>query len=75
MNDYRLLIAWVISGCSLLAVLLIYLYCRNLKRYYNRYLMKHIGEQDRLKRLLEQTCIEKNTIEKLFETYFSRATE
>lgn len=37
--------------------------------------MKHIGEQDRLKRLLEQTCIEKNTIEKLFETYFSRATE
>lgn len=73
MNDYLLLIALIITGCSLSGVLLIYLHCRRLKKRYNGYLIKYIRECDRLIMELEHTRIEKDTMEKLFKTYFSKA--
>ena len=73
MNNYLLLIAWSIAGCSLSGVLLMYLHCRRLKKRCNRYIVKYIRECDRLITELEHTRIEKNTTEKLFKTYFSKA--
>lgn len=75
MNNYILLVAWSIVACSLVAVLLIYLHYRRMVRHYNKYMMKYIREHDLLAKELEYARIEKDTMEKLFETYFSEATE
>lgn len=74
MNNYILLIAWSIAGCSLAAVLLIYWRYRRMVRYYNNYIMKYIREHDLLTKQLEYARIEKKTIERLFKTYFIEAT-
>lgn len=73
MDNYLLLIATIIAGCSLIVLLLMYLHYRSIKQYYNKYISKYIHENDRLTRELERTLIEKDTIEKLFKTYFSEA--
>lgn len=75
MDNYLLLIATIIAGCSLIALLLMYLHYRSIKQYYNKYISKYIHENDRLTRELERTLIEKDTIEKLFKTYFSEASK
>ena len=75
MSNYTLLIAWSIAVCSLVAVLLMYWRYRRMVRHYNKYIMKYIREHDLLKKELEYAHIEKSTMEKLFETYFSEATE
>lgn len=75
MNNYILLIAWSVAGGSLAAVLLIYWRYRRMVRHYNNYIMKYIREHDLLAKELEYAHIEKKTMEKLFETYFSEATQ
>lgn len=71
MSNYILLIAWSIAVCSLAAVLLKYWRYRHMVQYYNNYIMKYIHEHDLLTKELEHTRIEKVTMEKLLETYFS----
>lgn len=66
-----LLIAWSIAVCSLAGVLLMYWRYRRMVQYYNNYIMKYIREHDLLTKELEHARIEKDTMEKLFETYFS----
>ena len=73
MSNYILLIAWSIAVCSLAAVLLMYWRYRRMVRYYNKYIMKYIREHDLLAKELEHLRIERDTMEKLFETYFSEA--
>ncbi len=75
MSNYILLIAWSIAVCSLAGVLLMYWRYRRMVRYYNNYIMKYIREHDLLTKELEHARIEKKYEEKLFETYFSEATE
>ena len=72
MSNYILLIAWSIAGCSLAGVLLMYWRYRRMVRYYNKYIMKYIREHDLLTKELEHARIEKDTMEKLFETYFAK---
>lgn len=75
MSNYILLIAWSVAGCSLAAVLLMYLHCRHMKRNCNMMIVEYLREQDRLTKELERTRIEKDTIEKLLKNYLSEATE
>ncbi|WP_455673557.1 hypothetical protein [Phocaeicola sp.] len=75
MNDYTLLIILAVVCCSLVAMLFIYLHYRRLGQIRNRVIMKYIHEQDRLTRELERTRIEKEVIEKMLTTYFSKAVE
>lgn len=75
MNDYMVLIVSTIVCCSLAAVLFIYLHYRRRERNSNRYIVTHLREQDRLRSELERTCIEKEVIEKVLMTYFSKAAE
>lgn len=75
MSNYTLLITWSIAGCSLAGVLLMYWRYRRMVRYYNKYIMKYIREHDLLKKELEYARIERNTMEKLFKTYFSDAAK
>ncbi len=67
-----LLIAWSIAVCSLAGVLLMYWRYRRMVQYYNNYIMKYIREHDLLTKELEHARIEKDTMEKLFETYFAK---
>lgn len=75
MNDYALPIALVIICLSLVAVLLIYLHYRRLERNCNRYLVKYVREQERLKRELERILIEKEAIENMLKSKLSDTAE
>lgn len=74
MDDYILVIASAAIGCSLIAVLLMYLHYRRLKRNCNKYIVKYIREQDRLKRELERTYIEKEVMENLLKSKLAETT-
>lgn len=75
MNAYILFIASAIVFCSLATVLIMYLHCRRLKRNRNKYIMKYIREQDRLKRELERTYIEKEVMENLLKSKLAETTD
>lgn len=62
MNNYLLLIGSLITGCSLIALLLMYLHHRRMKQYYNKQITKYIPEQDRLTSGPERTRMEKRHV-------------
>lgn len=68
MSNYTLLIAWSVAGCSLAGVLLMYWRYRRKAQEYEKYIVKYIQEQERLKKELERTRIEKDTIEKILKS-------
>lgn len=69
MNNYILLIAWFVAGCSLAAVLLMYWRYRRMVRHYNKDIAKSVHEHDRLTKELEHARIKRDTMEKLLKTY------
>lgn len=76
MNDYALLlIVSAIACCSLIAILLICLHFRRLRREYNMNIVKQLREQDRLFRELERTRLEKKVMEKVLKINLSETLE
>ncbi len=59
MNNYLLLIASIIAGCSLIALLLMYLHYRRVKQNFNMIIVKHLREQNRLLKELVRIRMEK----------------
>ena len=76
MNDYTLLlIVSAIACCSLIAILLICLHFRRVRRGYNMNIVKQLREQDRLFRELERTRLEKKVMEKVLKINLSETLE
>lgn len=76
MNDYALLIiVSAIACCSLIAILLICLHFRQIRREYNMNIVKQLREQDRLSRELERTRLEKKVMEKVLKINLSETLE
>lgn len=76
MNDYALLITVsAIACCSLIAILLICLHFRQIRREYNMNIVKQLREQDRLSRELERTRLEKKVMEKVLKINLSETLE
>lgn len=74
MSNYILLIAWSVAGCSLAAVLLMYLHCRRMKRNCNMKIVEYLREQDRLTKELERTRIEKEVMEDLLQSRLAKTS-
>lgn len=76
MNDYALLITVsAIACCSLIAILLICLHFRRVRRGYNMNIVKQLREQDRLSRELERAHLEKGVMEKVLKISLSETLE
>ena len=76
MNDYALLITVsAIACCSLIAILLICLHFRRVRRGYNMNIVKQLREQERLSRELERAHLEKGVMEKVLKISLSETLE
>lgn len=76
MNDYALLlIVSAIVCCSLIAILLICLHFRRVRRGYNMNIAKQLREKDRLFRELERARLEKEVMEKVLKINLSETVE
>ena len=76
MNDYTLLlIVSAIACCSLIAILLICLHFRRLRREYNMNIVKQLHEKDRVSTELERTRLEKEVMEKVLKINLSETVE
>lgn len=67
MKEYTCIIALAVILCLLIAICCLYLRFRRIKKTYSSNLIRNIREQDRMARELEQTRLEKETIEKVLE--------
>lgn len=75
MNNYILLIPLAITFCSLAAAVFLFLHCRRVEKNCNISIVRSIHDQDRVRRELELTRIEKEAIEKVLTARLTEKIE
>ena len=73
MDKYIIFASLIITFLSLVAVGVTYVHYRRMEHKKDRDIMLRIREQDKIMKELEQTRIERNTLEKLLKTELNRS--
>ena len=73
MDKYIIFASLIITFLSLVAVGITYVHYRRMERKKDRDIILRIREQDKVMKELEQTRIERNTLEKLLKSELNRS--